>query len=88
MVQYTLVACAFAKAGEYDIARDMCYNGIVYNGRLWPKIKDNSPHWTLLFYRCLGILSNIVDAIDDAREAKESPIFSENPFDVHTPRDE
>ncbi len=88
MVQYTLVVCAFAKAGEYDIARDMCCNGIIYNGRFWPKIKDNSPHWTLLFYRCLEILSNIVEAIDDAREAKKTPIFSENPFDVHTPRDE
>lgn len=87
MVLYTMVTCAFAKAGEYETACEMCHNGIVYNSRLWPGIKDNSPHWTLLFYRCLDILMNIDIAIIDAREAHKTPIFSENPFDVHPPRD-
>lgn len=87
MVLYTMVTCAFAKAGEYDAARELSYNGVVYNTRLWPGIKDSSPHWTLLFYRCLAVLSNISGAIYDARDANRQPIFSDNPFDVHPPRD-
>lgn len=86
MVLYTMVTCAYAKSGEYETANKMCYNGIVYNNRLWPGIKDSSPHWTLLFYRCLDILMDISDVIIDAREANKAPIFSKNPFDVHPPR--
>lgn len=87
MVLYTMIVCAYAKTGEYETAHEMCYNGIVYNKKLWPGIKDSSPHWTLLYYRCLDILMNISDKIIDAREAHKQPIFSDNPFDVHPPRD-
>ncbi len=87
MVLYTLVVCAYAKAGEYNTALEMCHTGIVYNSRFWPGIKDSSPHWTLLFYRCLEVLMNISEKIYDARDAKKQPIFSDNPFDVHPPRD-
>ncbi len=87
MVLYTMVTCAYAKTGEYETALEMCNNGIIYSGRLWPGIEDSSPHWTLLYHRCLDILMDISSKIYEAKETDMPPIFSGNPFGVHAPRD-
>lgn len=86
IVQYTMVCFAYAKTYEYDIAFKMSCGGVIRARTQWPDMDLNDPRWKLLYLNCLGIMTGIISAIDDARD-EDRPVRLGNPFEVYAPKD-